>query len=176
MALKIFISSILLVSSVLYFMPINKEIKAKEETDMILFVFENPIMYTLDENSFTRSLLAQKVIRYKSKDEMYFGDFVLNNTDLRKAFKKERIKADLIVKKGDIYSLTNNVEYERDNFIKLSSEHLVYDSFKKIISNNKPFKASYYNHKYLGENIHFEMENDIISSKKAHFEIEVNKK
>ena len=56
------------------------------------------------------------------------------------AFKRE-FHFPLIVKKGDVYTLTNNVKYKRDNFIKVDTEHLIYDNINKIAQNNKPFKS-----------------------------------
>jgi hypothetical protein len=63
---------------------------------------------------------------------MYNADILLKNTDPTKNFNNEKLKANLIVKKGNDYTLTDNVKYTRDDFIKLNTQELFYDDIKKL--------------------------------------------
>ena len=149
--------------------------KAKKE-DIALFIFENPVMYSLDENMVIKKIVAKQAVRYETRDEMYYGDITLNNNNIAKNFKSENIKADFIVKKGAIYNLKNNVKYKRDDFIKIDTKEMIYDDLNKIAKNSSPFKAEYYAHKYNGENLYLESEKNIINSKNTHFEIDIEKR
>jgi len=176
MDLKIFSIAIFIVSIFFYFTPIKDTKEEQKNSDVAVFIFEKPYMYNLDTNGLNRVVVAKQVVRYKNKDEIYSGNITLNNSDKKKDFKKENLKANFIVKKGDIYTLKDNVEYKRDDFIKINTEHLIYDSLNKIVKNSKPFKVDYYTHKYKGENLYFDIENSSINSKNTHFEIDINQK
>lgn len=133
-------------------------------------------MYSLNDSMVTKKIIAKQALRYETRDEMYFGDITVNNQDIRKEFKSENIKADFIVKKGAIYNLKDNVEYKRDNFIKIDTQEMIYDDLNKIAKNSSPFKAEYYKHKYNGEKLYLETEKNIINSKNTHFEIDIEKR
>ena len=115
MALKIFVFISLVLAIIFYFLPIDKIKKDLKKEDIALFIFENPVMYSLDENMVTKKIVAAQAVRYETRDEMYYGDITLNNNNIAKNFKSENIKADFIVKKGAIYNLKNNVKYKRDD-------------------------------------------------------------
>ncbi|MBL3518999.1 LPS export ABC transporter periplasmic protein LptC [Arcobacter lanthieri] len=175
MGLKIFVGIIFVISIFFYFTPIKETKKDVKNEDIALFIFEKPNMYSFDKNGLTRIIIAEQAIRYENRDEMYFGDITINNSNKERDFKSESIKANFIVKKGAIYTLKEDVEYLRDDFIKINTQHLIYDDLNKIAKNSKPFKAEYYAHKYNGENLYFNIDKDIINSKNTHFEIDMNK-
>ncbi|WP_419677578.1 LPS export ABC transporter periplasmic protein LptC [Aliarcobacter lanthieri] len=175
MGLKIFVGIIFIISIFFYFTPIKETKKDIKNEDIALFIFEKPNMYSFDKNGLTRIIIAEQAIRYENRDEMYFGDITINNSNEKRDFKSERIKANFIVKKGAIYTLKEDVEYLRDDFVKIYTQHLIYDDLNKIAKNNKPFKAEYYTHKYNGENLYFNIDKDIINSKNTHFEIDMKK-
>ncbi|RBQ26804.1 MULTISPECIES: LPS export ABC transporter periplasmic protein LptC [Arcobacteraceae] len=175
MGLKIFVGIIFVISIFFYFTPIKETKKDVKNEDIALFIFEKPNMYSFDKNGLTRIIIAEQAIRYENRDEMYFGDITINNSNKERDFKSESIKANFIVKKGAIYTLKEDVEYLRDDFIKINTQHLIYDDLNKIAKNSKPFKAEYYTHKYNGENLYFNIDKDIINSKNTHFEIDMNK-
>ncbi|PRN01646.1 hypothetical protein HOO34_04155 [Aliarcobacter cryaerophilus] len=176
MALKIFFFISLVLAIIFYFLPVDKIKKDFKKEDIALFIFENPVMYSLDENMVTKKIVAAQAVRYETRDEMYYGDITLNNNNIAKNFKSENIKADFIVKKGAIYNLKNNVKYKRDDFIKIDTKEMIYDDLNKIAKNSSPFKAEYYAHKYNGENLYLESEKNIINSKNTHFEIDIEKR
>lgn len=176
MALKIFVTISLFLSIVFYFLPVEKIKKDLKKEDIALFIFEEPVMYSLNENMVTKKIVAKQAVRYETRDEMYFGDITVNNQDSKKDFKSENIKADFIVKKGAIYNLKENVKYKRDDFIKIDTKEMIYDDLNKIAKNSSPFRAEYYAHRYNGENLYLETEKNIINSKNTHFEIDIEKK
>ncbi len=173
MVIKNFIFVILIISMGFYFIPIESVKKNIVDKDKPLVIFESPFMYTIDENSINRIVQATHAIKYQNRDEMYDANITLKNQDLTKDFKSENLKADLIVKKGDIYNLTNNVKYTRDDFIKLNTNELIYNDKNKIAKNSKPFDAIYNTHSLKGTNLHLDINNDYIKAKNTHFEIDV---
>ena len=176
MVIKNFIFVILIISVGFYFIPVENSVKKADDKDNPLVIFESPIMYTLNENSVNRVVIASHAVKYQNRDEMFNADIILKNEDLTKNFNNEKLKADLIVKKENIYILTNNVKYTRDNFIKLNTNELIYDDTKKIAKNSKPFNAIYNNHLLKGNSVFLDINNDFLTAKNTHFEIDVNKK
>ena len=176
MAVKIFTFLLLGFSLWAYFTPIEKENKNVVNEDIPLVVFESPFMYTLDKDSINRIVKASYATRYENRDEMINAHITLKNNDKTQNFKTEQLKADFIVKKTNDYTLTNNVVYTRDNFIKVNTQELFYNELEQIAKNTKPFDAIYYNHFTKGDTIYLDMNRDFITSKNAYFEIEINKK
>ena len=176
MAIKIFTFLLLSISLGSFFIPIESIKKNSLDKDISLVIFESPFMYTIDENSINRVVQANHAIKYENRDEMYNADILLKNLDKTQNFKNEKLKADLIVKKGNDYILTDNVKYNRDDFIKLDTQELFYNDTNKIVKNNKPYNATYYSHLLNGENVYLDINKDFITSKNTHFEIKIDKK
>ena len=176
MAIKLFTFILLLLSLGAYFIPIKNFENTFVDKDKPLVIFEDALMYTIDENSINRLVFATHAIKYKNRDEMYNADILLKNLDDTKNFESEKLKADLIVKKGDNYTLLNNVKYTRDDFIKLNTNELFYDDIKKIARNTKPFDAIYNNHFVKGNSVYLDINNEFVKAKNTHFEIDVTKK
>jgi lipopolysaccharide assembly outer membrane protein LptD (OstA) len=175
MGIKSFIFILLFLSISTYFIPIKKLEKNETDKDLPQVIFENPVMYTLNDKNIHRVVIAEHAVKYQNRDEMFNADITLNNQDETKEFKSENLKADKIVKKGDVYTLTNNVKYKRDDFIKLNTNHLIYDDVNKIAKNNKPFQAIYNDNIFNGTNLYLDINNDNIKAKNAHFEIDMTK-
>ena len=176
MGMKIFIFVLLVLALGTYFIPVQNIEKNVMGKDLPIVIFEKPIMYTLNEIGLNRVVVASHAVKYKNRDEMFNADIILKNQDLTKDFKSEKLQADLIVKKQDIYTLTKNVKYTRDDFVKLNTHELIYDDKKKIAQNSKPFDAIYNNHFFKGTNLYLDINNDYITAKNAHFEIDVTQK
>ena len=176
MGMKIFIFVLLVLALGTYFIPVQNIEKNVMGKDLPIVIFEKPIMYTLNEIGLNRVAVASHAVKYKNRDEMFNADIILKNQDLTKDFKSEKLQADLIVKKQDIYTLTKNVKYTRDDFVKLNTHELIYDDKKKIAQNSKPFDAIYNNHFFKGTNLYLDINNDYITAKNAHFEIDVTQK
>ncbi len=173
MALKTFILSILFLSVAFYFTPIEnlQHTTIKEEIPQV--IFENSTMHTLNEIGVSRLVKSSNVLRYKTKDEMFFADIILKNQDKTRDYMFENIKADRIEKRDNIFDFIGNVDYKRDNFANLKTEYLKYDEIKKIGTNSHPFNAIYQTHIYNGSNLYMDATNDFIKSKNTHFEIDL---
>jgi hypothetical protein len=176
MVIKFFAFILLFLSISAYFVPVENIKKNIVDNDAPIVIFEAPSMYTIDENGINRIIYANNAVKYNNRDEMYNADVTLKNLDETQKFKSENLKADLIVKIQNNYTLTNNVKYTRDDFIKLNTEELFYDDTKKIANNSKPFDAIYNNHSLKGDTFHIDINNNFVKAKNTHFEIDVTKK
>lgn len=176
MGIKLFTFILLVLSLGAYFIPVQNIEKNKAEQDLPIVIFEKPIMYTLDDKSVTRVVVATQAVKYKNRDEMFNSDIILKNKDLSKKYDNEKLKADLIVKKGDVYTLTQNVKYTRDDFITLNTNELIYDDINKIAHNNEAFDAIYNKHSLKGNSVYLDINKDFLTAKNTHFEIDITKK
>ena len=111
MDIKFFTYILLALSIGAYFIPVHNNINKDAQKDVPLVIFEEPLMYTLDENNINRVVQASHAVKYKNRDEMFNANIVLKNIDKTKKFDLEELKADIIIKKGDVYSLIDNVKY-----------------------------------------------------------------
>ncbi|PUE63652.1 LPS export ABC transporter periplasmic protein LptC [Arcobacter caeni] len=176
MAIKIFTFLLLILSVGYYFVPVENIKKDELDKDMPLVIFESSFMYTINEESINRIVYATHAIKYKDRDEMYNADIILKNTDETKDFKSEKLKAKLIIKNGNEYTLIDNVKYTRDDFMKLNTNELFYNDITKIATNTKPFDAVYNKHFLKGDTIYLDVNNDFVKANNTHFEIDVIKK
>ncbi len=175
MAMKFFIFVIFIFSLFFYMIPVENINKYDSNDNIPLATFENALMYTFNDKNITRVVDAQKVVKYQNRDEMFDGDITLINHDISKNFKIENLKADFIVKMGDVYTFQNNVKYIRDDFVKFNTDFLIYDKIKRIAQNDRPFDGIYNNHYMKGTILYADLNNDFITSKNAHFEIDITK-
>ena len=176
MGIKLFTFVLFVLAIGAYFIPVKNIQNSVADKDLPIVVFENPFMYTLDEKSIHRIVIASQAVKYQNRDEMFNADITLKNQDETKNFVSERLKADFIVKKADIYTAINNVKYTRDDFVKLNTNEMIYNDKNKIAQNSKPFDGIYNNHLIKGSNLYFDIKNDYITAKNTHFEIDVTNK
>ena len=176
MVIKFFAFILLFLAVGAYFVPVENIKNNIIDKDAPVVIFETPAMYTINEEGINRIVYANNAIKYKNRDEMYNADILLKNIDKTQDFKNEKLKADLIVKKGDNYTLTDNVKYTRDDFIKLNTNELFYDDIAKIATNTKPFDAIYNKHTLKGDTVYLDINKYFVKAKNTHFEIDVNKK
>ncbi len=176
MVIKYFVFTLLVFSISFYFAPVEEIKKYTIDNDAPVVIFEYPSVFTINEKGFLRVIYADNALRYKDRDEMYNANITINNLEPNQKFKSENLKADLIVKKENKYTLTNNVEYLRDNFIKVNTNELFYDDLEKIANNSKPFDAIYNNNSLKGDTFYIDINNDFAKAKNTHFEIDVTKK
>lgn len=176
MGIKLFTFVLFVLSIGAYFIPVKNIQNSVADKDLPIVVFEKPFMYTLDEKSIHRIVVASQAVKYQNRDEMFNADITLKNRDSTKNFTSERLLADFILKKADVYTAINNVRYTRDNFIRLNTHELIYDNTNKIAQNGKPFNGYYNNNLINGSNLYFDINNDYITAQNTHFEIDVTKK
>ncbi len=176
MVIKIFTFSLFAISLWAYFLPVESLKDRVKNNDAPVVIFEEPFMYTIDTNSVNRTVQASYAVKYKDRDEMLNATIILKNIDVTKNFNSENLKADLIVKKESNYTLTNNVKYKRDDFIKLDTQELFYNDLTKIANNTKPFDGVYNSHSVKGDTLYFDLNNSFVMAKNTHFELEIDNK
>lgn len=175
MGINVFLSSLLLVAAGTYFIPVKNLSKSDEDKDIPLVVFDKPQMYTLTENSLNRVVEASHVIRYKNRDEMLNANIALKNKDENKNFDTEILKAKRLIKKDDIFTLKNEVVYQRDDFISIRTDELYYNLKTKVAYNNLPYEGKYYNHILKGDKLYLDVAKNSMKSNNVHFEIDMKK-
>lgn len=175
MGINIFMSLLFIFSIVVYFLPIEKNIKNKNKEDLPLVTFDKPMMYTIDEKNITRLAKAQSAKRYKNRDILINSDITLRNVNERKDYQLENLKALKIIKKNDILILKDNVVYTRDNFAEFSTAELYYDLKTKIAYNDTFFEGNYNNSVVLGQKLYIDTKISKFNSENVHFEIDLKK-
>ncbi len=175
MVIKSFIYSLLIISILIYFIPISDIQEKKNKEEIPIVSFNNSTMYTLNEQTVTKIVNSKKASRFETKDIMYEGNFILKANDKKVKDATDYISADTIIKQEDNFTFLNNVKFRRDDFLTLNTNELFYNDKTKIATNNVVFNGTYYNHKLKGTNLYLDMKNEIMKSKDSHFEIETKR-
>lgn len=176
MDIKLFISALLGVSTFAYFLPVENLKNSNEDKDIPLVIFEKPLMYSLTQDGVSRVIQSSQAVRYNTRDELFDANILVKNELENNQFQVEKFNADIIIKKDSLYTLIDNVKYERDNFAKLKTNQMFYDEKKDIVYNNKSFEGNYYNSKLKGTDLYLDLNNKTFSAKQTHFEIDMKKK
>lgn len=172
MAIRVFVYSLFALSLIAFFASIeNKQADIKLEEKPSL-VFHDSIMYTLTEQNMTRIVQSKRAERYASKDVMYDGKII---TESKNGEYTDYVSADLIVKRKEQFKFVNNAKYNRENFIELTSDEILYNATTRIATNSLPFQGRYYNNILNGSHLYFDSNKSILRAKKAHFEVELDK-
>ena len=176
MDIRIFVYALLGLSAAAYFLPVENLTKTNVDKDIPLVVFEEPLMYTLDEVGVSRVVQSSHAVRYKNRDEMFNADIILKNRAEKKTFDLEKLKAKTIIKKGDDFTLLKDVNYKRDNFVNLDTQEMYYNLKTRIAYNNIPYEGTYNKHYLKGTKLYLEGNKSLIKSKDVHFEIDMKNK
>lgn len=176
MGINVFLNALLVLAVGAYFIPVENKISINDSKDIPLVVFEEPLMYTLDNVSVSRVVQASHAVRYKNRDELLNADIILKNEDPKKGFKLEKLKAKVVIKKGDSFILKKDVKYQRDDFINLDTNELNYNFKTKIAYNNVPYDGIYYNHTIKGTKLYLDANKSSMKSKNVHFVIDMKNK
>lgn len=168
MAIRAFIYTLLGLTLISFFFSANTEqanIKVKDKPGL---VFDDSIMYTLTSEGMSRIVISKKAERYKTKDMMYDGKIITESKDGNYT---DYISADLMVKRGEKFKFINNAKYNRENFIELNSDEILYDAKTRIATNTMPFTGRYYDHTIKGTHLYFNTFESIMRANNAHFEV-----
>lgn len=176
MAINGFVIIVLILASISYFIPVENSAKKDTNEDIALLTFTNSTMYTLTPASMNRIVYADKALRYKDRDVMLDGALTLKGRDRNNKEITDIVYSDMIIKRGDNFKFLNNVKYERDNYVTLITNELLYNAKSRIATNTLPFEGTYYNNYIKGEKIYLDLNKYYMKSKNTHFEIEVEKK
>ncbi len=176
MGINIFVSLLFVLSCLIYFIPVDNTDVSKNNKELPFVVFEEPMMYTINEKYVTRVVKAKSAARYKNRDEFRYTYLTLRNLDEKKDYNLEKLKASLIVKKDDKLKLSNGVEYRRDDFVSFITDELEYDLDKKIAYNNVPFKGKYDKHFLKGNSLLLDTKKSELKVNDIHFEFDLKNK
>ena len=176
MGIKLFVNILLALGIAAYFIPVENRISEDIDKDIPLVVFEEPLMFTLTEDSVTKVVDASKAIKYKNRDEMFDAEVIIKNTKENKKYNLEKLNAKMLISHGDILTLKNNVFYTRDNFMTLSTNKLYYNTKQKVAYNDIAFNGKYNGSTIKGTNLYLDMNKNNFKSKKVHFEIDMKNK
>jgi hypothetical protein len=171
MAIRVFVYGLLIISTLSFFVSSQNEVEDIKIEEKPMLVFHDSIMYTLTNTGMARIVQSSRAERYETRDMMYDAEIITLSKN--KEF-TDYISADLIIKRGDIFKFLNNAKYNRENFIELNSDEIIYNSSTEIATNTKPFSGRYYQHILNGENLFFDAGKSIMRSQNAHFEVELN--
>lgn len=174
MGIKLFVFGLFLVSVVSFFSEIVKNKVVKNKNDNPLVTFTDATMYTMTYDEVSRIVQAKTALRYKSRDEMYDATIINRVKDKKNGEVKDIISAEKMLKQGDLYSLYNNVKYDRDVFLSLRTNELYYDIKKEIAYNNVPFKGMYKGDILNGDKFYLDNTTKFLKASQSHFEINMN--
>lgn len=168
MAVKIFVYSLLVISFISTILSFDVKQNQNSSVEKPMITFENPTLYTINSDNIERIVNSKQVLRYKDRDVMYDGKFILRNSN-----NADYIQANVIVKRDENYKFLNNVSLNREGSINFKTDELFYNAQTKIATNTLPFKGNYFKNFISGENLYFDTNKNILKAKKSHFEIEI---
>jgi len=171
MVIRVFVLSLLLISILFYFMPIENRKKMDNQEDIALLEFNEATMYTLTTESMNRVVYTKKALRYKTKDMLYSGALTLKSKNSQNLEITDVLYADLIVRRDNEFKFINNVTYKRGDYITLNTNELIYNADKKIAKNDVAFDGTYYENILNGRNIYLDLNKDKFKANNTHFEI-----
>jgi hypothetical protein len=171
MVIRIFIFSLLIISTISLLLTVNNDISDSKSKDIALITFKDSTMYTMDDENVVRVIRSKKAVRYRNRDEMYNGILISKIKSKEIKDSADIISADFIEKKGSKLKFVDHVKYDREDFLSLKTDLLHYDLESKIAYNNKPFIGKYYDDFLIGSELYFDANKAYFRSKKALFEI-----
>ena len=174
MVIRVFIFSLLIISTISLFLTVNNDIADSKTKDIALITFKDSTMYTINDESVVRVVKSEKAVKYRNRDEIYNGILISKIKSKEKSDSADIISADFIEKKGSKLKFVEHVKYNREDFLSLKTDLLHYDLESKIAYNNKPFIGKYYNDFLIGSELYFDAKKAYFRSKKALFEINTN--
>jgi hypothetical protein len=167
MGINIFVVSIIVISLILTNIKMEKTLETQTDNNVPLVVFENSIMYDIDEKEIKQIVQSRQALNYKNRDELYDATILIRNKDNS----SDTISAEYIFKQGNLYKLYQNVNLIQSDKTQLITDYLKYDSLTKIAQNNIDFTLRYNGNTLVGNNLYFDGINHIIKAKDTHFMI-----
>ncbi len=169
MAIKYFVFSLFVFSLISLFVSIDTIKDTKKPEEKPHMIFDDAIMYTINQNGVDRVIDAKKTLIYNSKEEAYEAKVTIKTKD-GKVY--DSVLSDYVLKQGDKISLLGNVVFNRGDFITVKTDEMYYDMQQKNAHNTKKFVAYYYDNKFTGD--HFSSkDNYYITSKNVNFNIKL---
>jgi len=174
MGINIFVLSLIVISLVVTNLTIEEKKEIIKYKNVPLVTFTNSTMYDINEKKVKQIVVSSQALNYKNRDELYDATILTTN----KQNNTNSISAQYILKQNMIYKLYQNVnvEVKNDNNITLFSDYLEYNEKKEIFSNNKYFEINYNLNNLIGDNLYFDIKNNIIKAHNTHFKLQTQEK
>ncbi len=173
MAIRLFIFSLLIVSSILLMITTIIKQPAKEINTISkpIITFIDSTMYEINTKNVSKIVQSKNVFHYKTKDELHNATIILRSQNKDKTNYTDTISGEHILKVGDQLTFRNNVILNRDNEVVLSTEFLEYNIKTQIGQNKHKFKLDYLNNTLIGNILYFDGINDIIRASNTQFKL-----
>ena len=133
--------------------------------------FYNSTIYTINTKRVAQTIQAEKTYIYKNSKELVSATIVLNSAE-----GINTINADNIVQSGDNLYLNGSVLLETFRGLSLKTQSLVYNLSTKIITNNIPFFIVAKENSFTGENLYYDITNNILKAKNIKAQINIQEK
>jgi len=174
MGIRGFVLVLFCIAFVMLFYTDDTKVEVIEKKELPTVVFDNSIMYKIDENSVLEVLKSSKANIFKDKEEFIDATIVLkSDKDLNET---NNIAANYILKMGDMLYLNKNVNLYMANGLSLNTEELTFNIAKKIGTNSSAFIAKIDNNILNGDNLYIDVNKRHIIAKNSKFKIDVRDK
>lgn len=171
MGLKIGVYLFFAVTIFFAFVEFDKTTKEIKKVDVPTIEFVSAVLQSVSKDGLKSVLNAQKVYKYKDRDEFYKSAYV---TRQKQNNYIDTIYADKSVLRGDILECFDNVKVTRNDFFALKADKALYNSKSKFIEVSSKFEAVYHSN-FLSGNYMSITSNSSVLVQNPHFEIEVNR-
>ena len=165
MAIKVFISIIIIIGIALTQLKVDVPEENTKVEKKPLIVFYDSIMYELDENSVQRTVQSKQFLHFDTRDEIYDGTIVVRT----KENLGDSISAEYIQRETNEYKFYQNVHAVTGMGERLMSDRLFYNDITKIISNDTVFTMIKDDNTLVGNNLYFDTIKEYFSADKTHF-------
>ncbi len=179
MAIRLFIFSLLIISSILLMMTtMEQPIKKIATIEKPTVTFVDSTMYEIDIKNVSKIVQSQKAFHYKTKDELYNATIILRsqNKNKNKINSTDTISGQYILQVEDQLTFKNNVILNRDNELLLNTAFLEYNMKTQIGQNKHSFKLDYLNNTLIGNILYFDGINGIIKANDTRFKLNIKEK
>jgi LPS export ABC transporter protein LptC len=171
MGLKISIYLFFISTVFFAFVEFDKSKHEIKKIDAPSVEFRDAILQSVTANGLKSVLSAQKVYKYKDRDEFYESAYV---TKQKQNKFTDTIYADKAVLRDDVLECFRNVKVTRNDFFALKTDKALYNSKNKYVQVDAKFEAVYHSHILRGSFMSIS-DNSNINVNNPHFEIGVGK-
>ncbi|MEA3354401.1 MAG: LPS export ABC transporter periplasmic protein LptC [Campylobacterota bacterium] len=173
MEISKFLYFLLSVSVLFLFYNKDMDTKQKEKEDKPLVVFEESIMYKINDKTVDEIIESKKAYLFKNKEEIFDGIIVKKNENEKNGEKINTVSANHILKNKDQLTLKGNVNLQRDDKLTVKTDYLEYNLKTKIAKSNTKFSALQDNKSFEGVGFYANGKTNYIEADKIHFKVKL---
>ncbi|MEA3290503.1 MAG: LPS export ABC transporter periplasmic protein LptC [Campylobacterota bacterium] len=164
-----------LLAAALIFLIFEKEeqFEKKEKEEKPLVIFEDSIMYKINELNVDEVVQSKKAYLYKQREELYNATIVKKSKKNIKSNKVNTVSADYIIKKQDKLFLEGNVNLQSDDQITLKTDKLNYNLKTKVADTKSKFVVLRRDDKVSGQGFYLDGKTNFIKAGNTHFKVKL---